>query len=207
VRFGNVLGSNGSVIPIFKEQIAHGGPITVTHPEMRRYFMTIPEAAQLVIQASAMGRGGEVFVLDMGEPLKIIDVAHNLVLLSGLRPGIDLKFEFTGARPGEKLSEELNLFYEETVPTHHEKVKIFSGNSMPVGDISDKMETLRMLCDSRNMKGTILFLKDMVPEYNPSAHILRGLMSTSGIGHQATEVRVLRPEIHGGASMSASPAV
>ena len=195
VRFGNVLGSNGSVIPIFKAQIAKGGPVTVTHPEMRRYFMTIPEAAQLVLQASAMGHGGEIFVLDMGQPLKIVDVARNLILLSGLRPEIDIKIEFTGARPGEKLAEELNLFNEETVPTHHGKIKIFLGNGVPEGDMSEHVATLRALCDSRDIKGVILALKEIVPEYNPSAHILRQSMANTGMGG---EFPAPRPGAHEG---------
>ncbi len=124
VRFGNVLGSAGSVIPIFKDQIAKGGPVQVTHPEMRRYFMTIPEASQLVMQAGAMGQGGEIFILDMGEPVKIVDLARDLITLSGLRPHEDIEIEFSGVRPGEKLFEELSTATEQAERTKHPKVLI-----------------------------------------------------------------------------------
>ena len=173
VRFGNVLGSNGSVIPLFKQQIAAGGPVTVTHPEMQRYFMTIPEASQLVLQASTMGRGGEIFALDMGEPVKITDLARNLILLSGLRPDEDIRIEFTGIRPGEKLYEELHTFEESTLPTRHEKVKIFAGPSLAYGEMTGPLETLRQICAVRDVTQLILQLKEIVPDYNPSSHLLQ----------------------------------
>jgi FlaA1/EpsC-like NDP-sugar epimerase len=177
VRFGNVLGSNGSVIPTFKKQIAAGGPVTVTHPEMRRFFMTIPEAVHLVLEALTMGKGGEIFVLDMGQPVKIVDLARNLILLSGLRPDDDIRIEFTGVRPGEKLYEELNAYDENTLPTCHEKIKVFSGSSVSSENLVAALQRCRQYCASRDARRLILELKDLVPEYNPSSHILRELLA------------------------------
>ncbi len=131
VRFGNVLGSRGSVIPLFKKQIARGGPVTVTHPDMKRYFMTIPEASQLVLQAGAMAKGGEVFVLDMGDPIKISDLATNMITLSGLEPGVDIEIKYTGLRPGEKLFEELLSAEDGTEKTNNKK--IFTARIKKVG--------------------------------------------------------------------------
>jgi FlaA1/EpsC-like NDP-sugar epimerase len=173
VRFGNVLGSSGSVIPLFQRQIASGGPVTVTHPEMRRFFMTIPEAAQLVLQAAAMGKGGEIFVLDMGEPVKIVDLARKLVLLSGLEPGQDIAFQFTGTRPGEKLYEELSAYEEDTVPTPHSKIRIFTGPRVRMGATRIALYHLRMAAKAGYARGVVLALKELVPDYNPSSYLLR----------------------------------
>ena len=178
VRFGNVLGSNGSVIPIFKKQIAAGGPVTVTHPEMRRFFMTIPEACQLVLQASAVATGGQICVLDMGQPVKIVDLARNLILLSGLKPEKDIKIQFTGMRPGEKLYEELSTLLENTIPTEHEKVRIFVGNGVPEGNIHRWLDELRDLCAARDTGRLMVALKEVVLDYSPSAELLRRVVES-----------------------------
>jgi FlaA1/EpsC-like NDP-sugar epimerase len=135
VRFGNVLGSRGSVIHVFQQQIAAGGPVTVTHPQMRRYFMSIPEAVQLVLQAAVLGRGGEVFVLDMGQPVCIRDLANNLIELSGLEPGCDIEIVYSGIRPGEKLSEELFLEDEDHQRTKHKKILVVDCRDAPEAEI------------------------------------------------------------------------
>jgi FlaA1/EpsC-like NDP-sugar epimerase len=189
VRFGNVLGSNGSVVPIFKAQIARGGPVTVTHPDMRRFFMTIPEACQLVLQSSTMGKGGEIFVLDMGDPVRIVDLARNLILLSGLRPGEDIKIEFTGIRPGEKLFEELSTYDENTLPTHHEKIKIFAGTTIPWPLMEKYLDQIRSACNARNLDDLVLTLKDLIPEYNPSATLLRRVLHSKPLSLAATSSR------------------
>lgn len=175
VRFGNVLGSSGSVIPIFKKQIAAGGPVTVTHPDMRRYFMTIPEACQLVLQAGAIANGGQICVLDMGNPIKIADLARSLILLSGRKPDRDIKIEFTGIRPGEKLCEELSTLLEHTVPTTHNKIRIYAGSGLPY-DIENLLQSLREICRSRDIGRLVMAFKETVADYNPSAEVLRRMI-------------------------------
>jgi FlaA1/EpsC-like NDP-sugar epimerase len=167
VRFGNVLGSNGSVVPLFKQQIAAGGPVTVTHPEVRRYFMTTREAVQLVLQASTMGRGNETFVLDMGEPVRIVDLANNMIRLAGLVPDKDIEIRFVGLRPGEKLYEELITEGEDILPTYHEKIKIFRGPSADPVVIETWLLELEALILNRDELGFIEHLKRLIPEYQP----------------------------------------
>jgi len=165
VRFGNVLGSTGSVVPIFQEQIARGGPVTVTHPEMKRYFMTIPEACQLVLEAAAMGKGGEIFVLDMGNPVKVLDLARDVIALSGLREGEDIEILFTGIRPGEKLCEELSLDEEGAERTRHPKVFIGRIKSHPWNEVERHVAALRRVAEAGDDDGIRRALRDLVPEY------------------------------------------
>jgi FlaA1/EpsC-like NDP-sugar epimerase len=164
VRFGNVLGSNGSVIPIFKEQIARGGPITITHPDMKRYFMTIPEACELVLQAATMGRGGEIFILDMGEPVKIVDLARDLIRLSGVSLN-DIEIRYTGLRHGEKLYEELVLKDEFAQMTHHPKIFIGRIKSCRWEEIDSAIDDMQAVADSSDAGRILQKLKSIVPEY------------------------------------------
>ncbi|MDD4515987.1 nucleoside-diphosphate sugar epimerase/dehydratase, partial [Massilibacteroides sp.] len=164
-RFGNVLGSNGSVIPLFRQQIAKGGPLTVTHPDIIRYFMTIPEACRLVLEAGAMGKGGEIFVFDMGEPVKIADLAYRMITLAGLEPNVDIKIVFTGLRPGEKLYEELLSNEEETLPTPHEKIRVASVRQYEYVRIAGEVEKLTTLAFTSEIMPTVRRMKELIPEF------------------------------------------
>ncbi len=164
-RFGNVLGSNGSVIPLFRKQIEAGGPITITHPEITRFFMTIPEACQLVLQAGAIGKGGEIFVFDMGESVKIKDLASKMLQLAGLEEGKDIKIKYTGLRPGEKLYEELLNESENTLPTHHEKILKAQIAAYPAGRFQSDFKALDTIAASGDLPALIGKFKEMVPEY------------------------------------------
>jgi FlaA1/EpsC-like NDP-sugar epimerase len=181
VRFGNVLGSNGSVIPIFQQQIRNGGPVTVTHPDMRRYFMTIPEASQLVLQASVMGQGGEIFVLDMGESVRIEDLATNLIILSGLRPGEDIRIEYTGVRPGEKLYEELHLDTEHTCATHHPRIQVFAGHRLSPQQVAERVRMIEEIIRMRDVGALVDFCVRSVPDYRPSRFILDAATRNSNL--------------------------
>jgi FlaA1/EpsC-like NDP-sugar epimerase len=193
VRFGNVLGSNGSVIPIFKEQIAAGGPVTVTDPEIIRYFMTIPEAAQLVLQAFSIGKGGEVFVLDMGQPVKIVDLAKNLILLSGLQPGRDIEIQFTGLRPGEKMFEELNLQNEHLVATSHPKIKSYVGNhNLDAKQAKEFLLRLQQIAEEQDVASLVLLLKELIPDYNPGAELLKTALSVRQHSASPDKILVMR---------------
>ena len=165
-RFGNVLGSNGSVIPLFRRQIESGSPVTVTHPDIIRYFMTIPEAVSLVLEAGAMAKGGEIFVLDMGAPVKITTLAENLIRMYGKVPYKDVPIVFTGLRPGEKLFEEL-LMDEEGLKSTENK-KIFIGNQIDIdeNELLRKLEILRNVADANDSERTVEFLSDLVPTFN-----------------------------------------
>ncbi len=170
-RFGNVLGSAGSVVPLFKRQIEAGGPITVTHPEITRFFMTIPEAANLILQAGSIGRGGEIFVLDMGEPVRIRSLAEKLIQLSGLQPGRDIQIVYTGLRPGEKLHEELFYAQETLRTTVHPKLMLTSGTTTEAALISDGLVKLKEAIDEHDQEQALSVLRTLVPEFNHSVSL------------------------------------
>jgi len=174
VRFGNVLGSNGSVVPTFRAQIAAGGPVTVTHPEMCRYFMSIPEAVQLVLQASTMGKGSDIFVLDMGEPVRILDLARNMIQLAGFVPEKDIEIRITGLRPGEKLFEEIALDGENVLSTYHDKIRIFKGKGIELDVLANWLVLLNQFIDQRDERQIARHFAELVPEYKP-----RVLVSTA----------------------------
>lgn len=168
VRFGNVLGSSGSVVPIFKRQIEAGGPVTVTHPDVTRYFMTIPEAAGLVLQASVLGRGGEIFVLDMGQPMKIVDLAKQMIELSGLHVGEDIEIKFSGLKPGEKLYEEVRHQSEDHLPTNHPRIMRFVNGSCAVEASRMAIAEIEPFVDQLSVADLKRGLKVIIPEYEPS---------------------------------------
>ena len=169
VRFGNVLGSSGSAVPIFQKQIKEGGPVTITHPEMKRYFMSIPEAAQLILQASSLGQKGNIFLLDMGKPIKIDNMARDLIKLSGFEPDIDIPIVYTGLRPGEKLYEELQSIGENIVKTNHTKILILKDGKVPIPWESLIISIELLLQASKDLKYDSIqaSLKELIPTYKP----------------------------------------
>ena len=174
VRFGNVLGSNGSVVPLFTQQIADGGPVTVTHPDATRYFMTIPEAVQLVLQASVLDESNDrIAMLEMGEPVRIVDLARNLIRLSGFEPGEDIAIAFTGLRPGEKLHEQLLSESEETLPTRYEKIRLVRAEAAP--SLEKGLRGLRDAVESRDERQVLRLMQELVPEFRPQAELIARL--------------------------------
>ncbi len=181
VRFGNVFGSGGSVIPIFEEQIRAGGPVTVTHPEMRRYFMTIPEATELVLESLSIGKGGEVFLLDMGEPVRIVDVAEKMIRLAGYEPTYnsdpdparEIQILFTTPRPGEKLFEELNLNTEDLVSTPHSRIKSYSApQTLSLAQMHSALSEFHRITEQKDKTALIELLKSLIPDYIPDGEII-----------------------------------
>jgi len=164
-RFGNVLGSNGSVVPLFTKQIQEGGPITITHPDIIRYFMTIPEACQLVLEAGTMGNGGEIYIFDMGKPVKIVDLANKMIKLAGFIPERDIKIEFVGLRPGEKLYEELLTDNAKTLETYHKKIMISSDKTENIDDLQEKLNTLFEYSHTFDTLSLVKQMKKIVPEF------------------------------------------
>lgn len=180
-RFGNVLGSNGSVVPLFRKQIEKGGPLTITHPEITRYFMTIPEACQLVLEAGAMGNGGEIYIFDMGESVKILDLAKKMIKLSGLELGRDIQIEYIGLRPGEKLYEELLNDQENTIPTHHPQIMIAKTREYKYDDVSGQINNLIESLDKYNDFETVRIMKKIVPEFISKNSIYEQLDNSANV--------------------------
>jgi FlaA1/EpsC-like NDP-sugar epimerase len=164
-RFGNVLGSNGSAVTLFSRQIEKGGPVTVTHPDVIRYFMTIPEACRLVLEAAMIGQGGEIFLFDMGKPVKILDLARKMIRLSGLEPEKDVQIKITGLRPGEKLFEELLNDQENTLPTHHPQIMIGKVREYDLHDVLQMTERLIAMFDLQDNRAIVQMMKEIVPEF------------------------------------------
>jgi FlaA1/EpsC-like NDP-sugar epimerase len=178
VRFGNVLGSNGSVVPIFREQIARGGPITVTHPEVTRYFMTIPEAVQLILQAATIGDGGETFILEMGEPVRIVDLARQMIRLSGFEPDDDIAIEFTGLRPGEKLHEELVADGEQRTTTPHDRIQVLVAEDSPPL-LAEWLPSIEDGVAASDVAAVMRTIQMLVPAYTPSANLREAIAAGS----------------------------
>lgn len=174
-RFGNVLGSNGSVIIRFKKQIESGGPVTVTHPDITRFFMTIPEACQLVLEAATMGKGGEIFVFDMGKPVKILDLAKKMIRLSGLKENEDIQIVFTGLRPGEKLYEEVLADSESTIPTHHPKILIGKVREYDFSEVQKEIDQLIAAFDTQDNFLIVQLMKKLVPEFSSNNSVFEQL--------------------------------
>jgi FlaA1/EpsC-like NDP-sugar epimerase len=191
VRFGNVLGSNGSVIPIFTKQIEAGGPVTVTDPEIERFFMTIPEAVQLVLQASLIGQGGEIFVLDMGESVKILRLAEKLITLSGMRPHEDIEIQFTGLRPGEKMYEELFNTTEAHIPTAHERIHAAQCAALDPDEMAEAVTRIKTLIRDKDVGQLIGLFQTLVPGYQPCemTATCQDTTSTENIGE------IMRPAV------------
>jgi FlaA1/EpsC-like NDP-sugar epimerase len=190
VRFGNVLGSNGSVVPIFRDQIARGGPVTVTHPEVTRFFMTIPEAVQLILQAAGTGHGGEIFVLEMGQPVRIVDLARQMIRLSGFEPDEDVEIVFTGLAPGEKLHEELVSDGEEVAPTHHDRIRVLRLSDRPSQHAEGWLPMLEACVETGHVSNAVALLEKLVPSYRPSGAVqaAAGAPSPSRLALPATRV-------------------
>ena len=177
VRFGNVLGSNGSVVPVFRKQISEGGPVTVTHPDICRYFMTIPEAVQLVLEAGAIANGGEIFVLNMGEPVKIYDLACDLIKLSGYEPNVDIQIVFTGLRPGEKLFEEISMENEDMIKTSNDKIFIVKPMEFDATKLAQKIKELEAGVKNATLEDLFKIVKELVPTFNHNPGTSKGTVN------------------------------